>query len=151
MPLDARGRPRESTWVCRAPLDTRALAGWDDSPARAKLARVLWVPVQAWPGLAVGDRRVGTCLLWSPTDEQEAILRGDYAELSALIAGGWARSASAHRGQALQLRPKAAHARVTAWGIDDEGDPIRVRPMGFYLRRPFVESVLAQHFQFGPD
>ena len=145
VPIDRRGRPRESTWVCRAPLT--AAPGWSDSPARAKLARVLWVPVQSEPSLPIGQRRVGTSLLWSPSPAEEAILRDDWSLLSALIADGWAGSASAHAGRALQLRPKAADASVTAWGVDDEGDPIRVRPLGFYLRRRFVEAVLAAHFQ----
>ena len=147
MPIDRNGRPRESTWVCQAPLDRRALAGWEDSPARAKLHRVLWVPVQADPSLTVAQRRVGAALLWSPNPNEEAILREDWSELSALIGSGWAASATAHRGRILQLRPKAADASVLAWGIDDDGDPIRVRPLGFYLRRAFVESVLSRYFQ----
>ncbi len=147
VPIDRRGRPRESTWVCQAPLDHQILAPWDTSPARAKLNRVLWVPVQADPAVPVVHRRVGTSLLWSPSPTEEAILRQDWTDLSSLIGEGWAMSASAHRGRALQLRPKAANASVTAWGIDDAGDPIRVRPLGFYLRRPFVEGILATHFQ----
>ena len=147
VPVDAKGRPRESTWVCRAPLDARAFLRWEGSAVRAKLARVLWVPVQSDPDVPVGERRVGTALLWSPSPAQEAVLKDDYLHLSGLIAEGWASSASAHRGMALQLRPKAANASVLAWGIDDEGDPIRVRPLGFYLRRAFVEGLLAEHFQ----
>lgn len=146
VPIDRRGRPRESTWVCRAPLSAAVLTPWERSPAHAKLARVLWVPVQSDPQVAVAHRRVGNCLLWSPSPAQEAVLRQDWTDLSALIAGGWAGSASGHSGRALQLRPKAANASVTAWGIDDEGERVRVRPLGLYLRRGFVESVLQAHF-----
>ena len=147
VPIDRLGRLRESTWVCRAPLQSEARVSWVESPARAKLARVLWVPVQADPSVPVANRRVGTSLLWSPDPEQEEILREDWNVLSSLIGDGWAASASAHCGVALQLRPKAANATVTAWGIDDEGDPVRVRPLGFYLRRRFVEGIFSAHFQ----
>ena len=147
VPIDQRSRPCESTWVCQAPMGVDALVSWSESPARAKLARVLWVPVQATRSLSVRERRVGSCLLWSPAPNEEAILRQDWSDLSTLIGSGWAASATAHRGQALQLRPKAADASVMAWGVDDEGDPVLVRPLGFYLRRRFVDALLAAHFQ----
>lgn len=147
VPIDSKGRPRESTWVCSAPLGADADCDWLRSPPKAKLARVLWMPVQAAPDLKIAERRVGSCLLWSPNSAQERILRDDWNDLAGLIAAGWAQSATAHRGTALQLRPKAADASITAWGIDNEGAPIRVRPLGFYLRRPFVEKILAHHFQ----
>jgi DNA mismatch repair protein MutH len=49
IPVDASGRPRESTHVCAITLGEATGAQWPTSRVRAKLARVLWVPVQALP------------------------------------------------------------------------------------------------------
>ena len=47
IPLDAsRGAPRESTFVCAVSLADADRAEWATSWVRAKLSRVLWVPVE---------------------------------------------------------------------------------------------------------
>ena len=45
LPVDAQGRPVESTFVCTIPLTEVANLEWEDSPVLRKLRRVLWVPV----------------------------------------------------------------------------------------------------------
>ncbi len=145
IPIDARGEPRESTYVCTVRL-TRGGTEWKDSDVRKKLRRVLWIPVEAEPSIPIPKRKIGSPLLWSPNDEEEAVLRADWEELLQLIEAGWVESITAERGRWLQIRPKAARASARTWGTDDEGDPIRTLPRGFYLRRTFTRALLLSHF-----
>src|SRR5260370_27818470 len=46
IPVDERGIPPESTFVCRVSLLDAELQEWADSWARAKLSRVLWGPLE---------------------------------------------------------------------------------------------------------
>ena len=138
-PIDARGRPRESTFVCMVPRDALD-RGWASSHPRAKLARVLFVPVESGPALAA--RRVGAAFLWSPDAHDEAILAGDWAELSGLMRAGGHEHVSARHGRALQVRPKARRA-TSRWAAHDaDGAPMLALPRAFYLRRAFVASIL---------
>src|SRR5882672_6335197 len=66
IPLDGRGVPRESTFVCTISLADAERAEWETSVARAKLAHVLFVPIVVDPeGLLA--RRIGTPFFWRPT------------------------------------------------------------------------------------
>src|SRR5688572_5579121 len=67
LPVDARGRPLESTFVCTIPLAEIGEVEWAASRVRRKLARVLWMPVEGERRLAVGVRRLGAPLLWQLT------------------------------------------------------------------------------------
>lgn len=139
-PIDPRGVPRESTFVCmvpRAGLDS----SWERSSPRAKLARVLFVPVEATGALSA--RRIGTAFLWSPSVDEESVLREDWDELSGLLATHGHGHVSARLGRALQVRPKAANAKARWVARDEEGAPAHALPRAFYLRRPFVASILA--------
>ncbi len=60
IPVDARGVPSESTFVCAVSLLDAERAEWETSWARAKLGRVLWVPVTGDVG---SERRVGSARL----------------------------------------------------------------------------------------
>jgi DNA mismatch repair protein MutH len=144
IPIDEHGDPRESTYVCTAALTNPG--EWIDSPVRRKLARVLWIPVEAAPSIPLADRRVGSPLLWSPSHEEEEALRADFEELAQLIEAGWIDSIGGDRGRWLQIRPKAANAKDRTWGADDEGAPMRTLPRGFYLRRAFTRSLLLRYF-----
>jgi DNA mismatch repair protein MutH len=130
--------------VCTVQLT--GLGEWRDSAVRIKLARVLWIPVQAAPSLPLPERRIGSPLLWSPSPEEEQVLRADWEELAQLIEGGWIDSITGERGRWLQIRPKAADSAERTWGADDEGDPILTLPRGFYLRREFTRALLLRHF-----
>lgn len=143
LPVNARGRPRESTFVCVAPTDGRAQA-WPDSPVRAKLACVLWVPVEADNAIPMADRRIGTPFLWRPTVAEESQLRGDWEEIMDMITLGRLDQISARHGRWLQLRPKAANAGALTGTFDADGRPATTLPRGFYLRAAFTAHLLAQ-------
>jgi DNA mismatch repair protein MutH len=141
VPIGANGQPRESTFVCVAALGPAA-ARWQDSAVRRKLARVLWVPVEAAAALPLPQRRIGSALLWSPDAAQERLLRDDYEELAELIAVGRLHQISARQGRVLQVRPKAANARSLTASFNEDGEPSQTMPRGFYLRARFTAAVL---------
>ena len=143
IPIDAGGRPLESCFV--ASLDLAAVdRRWEQSPVRKKLARVAWVAVEGSADIPLPARRVGAALLWSPTVDDERVLRADYEDIVELLDEGFA--VSAHRGSVLQLRPKGRNAKDLRWALDEEGAPTRTAPRAFYLRRTFTAALLAQNF-----
>lgn len=146
LPVDARGLPRESTYVCTVPLEEGLGQIWETSWVRRKLARVLWVPVEADPALALPERRIGTPLLWSPDAEQESMLRRDWEELMEMVCLGELERITARFGEAMQIRPKAANSRVRRGGIGSEGDRILTNPRGFYLRTSFTGEILRRYY-----
>ena len=147
LPINQQGQPQESTYVCTVPLLDHTGLQWETSWVRRKLQRVLWVPVEADPDLPIAERRIGTALLWSPSVEQEAILKQDWEELMDLVVMGQLGEISAHHGTWLQIRPKAANARVLCTTFDESGAPAETLPRGFYLRPVFTRSLLKQHYQ----
>lgn len=146
VPVDAAGRPRETTFVCTAALEEMGGQPWEASRVHKKLARVLWVPIEADPSIEPQWRRVGMPLLWSPAHDEEALLRADWDEFAELVGRGHVEEITAHRGQVLQMRPKGANAAQVRWGVDADGEPVRVAPRGFYLRSAFVGGVLRRAF-----
>lgn len=146
LPIDARGQPCETTFVCTIPLGEIGDVPWASSRVRRKLARVLWVPVQGERDMAVAERRIGTPLLWSPSPEQEAALRHDWEDFSGMIGRGDIEAITGHLGEHLQVRPKAANASVRRRAIDAEGVIIDTLPRGFYLRTRFTAAILAEHY-----
>lgn len=146
IPVDRAGRPRESTYVTTVPLVDNVGLTWDESLVRKKLARVLWVPVEAASAIALADRRIGSPLLWSPTHDQEATLRADFDEIMELVCMGQLGRVSARYGTYLQIRPKAAHGRVRTQGIGESGRGVPTLPRGFYLRASFTEEILRAHY-----
>lgn len=146
IPVDRRGQPRESTFVSSIPLGELSLGDWTRSRVRMKLARVLWVPVEAEPELAIADRRVGAPLLWSPSPEEEARLEADWRRLAELIDAGYADTITAHLGECLQVRPKAPDAGARRRYEDAEGAHDLTLPRGFYLRASFTRDLLSRHY-----
>jgi DNA mismatch repair protein MutH len=142
IPLDVEGRVRESTYVCYLDLDQVEHEEWEGSRVRRKLQRVLWFPVEWNPGGAPADRLLGTARLWSPSPDQESLLRGDWVDLVGKIAVGGIEEITAHMGQALQIRPKAASGSVRVDAPGPEGQLLPTVPRGFYLRARFTEQVL---------
>lgn len=141
LPLDARGRPSESTFVCSLALREVDMADWSSSDVRRKLAHVLFVPIEQAHD---ADRKVGRPFFFRPTSEQESILRADFDDLLGMIALGRIEDVTARLGTWLQIRPKAAHGRVrtVAYGCDDE--PLSTIPRGFYLRARFTSLLLSE-------
>ncbi|HTT07743.1 MAG TPA: DNA mismatch repair endonuclease MutH [Gammaproteobacteria bacterium] len=142
IPVDANGKPRESTYLCVVPHGDQHSLSWRDSLVYRKLARVLWVPIESAHGVELKDRRVGQAILWSPTAEEEQQLRTDWEELMEQLALGQTDSVRGVQGTWLQIRPKAAHGRARTAGHDAEGAPTATLPRGFYLRATFTSRLL---------
>lgn len=143
VPLGPNATPRESTYVCHFALDRAPSMDWPSSWVRQKLRRVLWIATSdsrtPWH-----ERVVLGAFLWTPTAEQEALLRADFEELVGLAARGAVDELRASRGQVMQVRPKAAHGGVRTRLLSESGEVIVTVPRGFYLRARFVAEVLAQ-------
>lgn len=146
IPVDQYGKVLETTFVCSAPiLNTHGLS-WENSNVRNKLSRVLWVPVQGERTVLLEERIVGNGFLWSANPQQENLLAADWNEIMEKIALGKIESISARHGQVLQLRPKAANGRALTSAFGDNGEIIKVRPRGFYLKKGFTQSIINQEF-----
>jgi DNA mismatch repair protein MutH len=140
IPVDERtGAPTESTFVCAVSLAEADRAEWASSWVRAKLSRVLWVPIEAAED---GRRRIGEARLWSPTPEQESVLAADFDEILGRVGLGDVEGVTARIGRWLQLRPKAAHGRVRTLVPGAEGELVSTVPRGFYLRARFTGAIL---------
>lgn len=137
VPVDASGKPRESTYVCTLQLMDADRAEWTSSWVRRKLSRVLFVPV-------IDTDRVGHSVLFEPTPEEDALLKSDFDEIVGAIGAGGIEGLTAHVGENLQLRPKAAHGDVRTASIGPDEGMIATVPRGFYLRPRFVHAILAR-------
>ena len=146
IPIDSRGRPLETTFVCVAPLIGVSGQRWEESNVRNKLSRVLWIPVEGSREIPVGERRVGMPLMWSPSEEEDRLLRQDWEELMDMIVLGEVEQISARHGQVMQLRPKAANNKALTRAIGRDGQPIMTLPRGFYLKIDFTHSLLQRYF-----
>jgi DNA mismatch repair protein MutH len=146
LPVTLWGQPLETTFVCTIPLARMAQVEWEQSRVRKKLRRVLWVPVEGTRATPVGERRIGTALLWSPTPEEERDLRFDWEELAGMIGGGRVEEITGHLGRYLQVRPKARDSHARRLGMGSDGDRISTLPRGFYLRTTFTARILSRHF-----
>lgn len=143
VPVDGRLVPRESTAVCV--IDPVVIAGesWNTSYVRRKLARVLFVALDVSGGDSVGDRAVAAVRLWSPSSEEEHLLRADF-ELFVrhYFRLGRGNEISGHEGVALQVRPKGRNASDRRSAFGPEGQPVQIGRCGFYLRPSFVGPIL---------
>lgn len=145
LPIDRRGLPRESTYVCTVPLEATGQR-WETCWLRRKLRRVLWLPVEAAADRPIADRRLGMPLLWSPDGDEEAALRRDWEELMDMVCLGELERISARHGEVLQIRPKAANAKSLRAAVGPDGAPILTNPRGFYLRASFTTNILRRHY-----
>lgn len=146
IPIDSRGKPLETTFVCVAPLTGNTGISWETSHVRHKLKRVLWMPVEGDRAIPLAERRVGSPLLWSPNEEEDRQLRLDWEELMDMIVLGQVERITARHGEVLQLRPKAANSKALTEAIGAHGEPILTLPRGFYLKKNFTGALLARHF-----
>jgi DNA mismatch repair protein MutH len=146
LPIDANGMPLETTYVCYAPLIPTPMMNWQRSNVRNKLQCVLWVPVEGQRDIPVAQRRIATPFIWQPSEQQDQQLQRDWELLTEMIALGQVESITARHGDFMQLRPKAASGKVLADALGPEGQRIKTRPRGFYLRKEFTQGILQQHF-----
>ncbi|MGL5044055.1 MAG: DNA mismatch repair endonuclease MutH [Plesiomonas sp.] len=146
IPIDRQGKPLETTFVSVAPLTGTCGVNWETSHVRHKLQCVLWLPVEGDRSIPLAERRVGTPLLWTPSEDEEMLLRRDWEELMDLIVLGEVENITARHGEVLQLRPKASNNRALTDAVGRNGQPIKTLPRGFYLKKAFTAAILAKHF-----
>jgi len=147
IPIDQFGKVLETTFVCSTPIFNTTGLTWENSNIRNKLSRVLWVPVQGERSIPLAERIVGSGFLWSASTQQEQLLQNDWHELMEKIALGKIESISARDGEVLQLRPKAANGSVLTNAYGENGEIIKVRPRGFYLKKSLTQSIINQQFE----
>ncbi|ALS97530.1 DNA mismatch repair endonuclease MutH [Lacimicrobium alkaliphilum] len=146
LPVNEQGKPLETTYVCYAPLVNIAGMSWEHSNVRNKLSCVCWLPILASRTIAPAERRVGSAFVWQPDQNEEAALRQDWEEIMELLALGKIESVTARHGEVLQLRPKAADGKALTDAIGEQGQRIRTRPRGFYLKKHFTQQILDKVF-----
>jgi DNA mismatch repair protein MutH len=142
LPLNEKGKPKESTFVTSIPLLAIHQQDWLTSQCYAKLKRVLWLPIEGDKKIPFAHRRIGRGFLWSPSQSEETILADDWRELSLMIGTGRLEEINASIGEYLQVRPKAANGKTLCYGFDSEGKKILTLPRGFYLRSCFTEQII---------
>ena len=146
LPVNEKGEPAESTYVCTVPLGENTELQWKASWVRRKLSHVLWFPVESRSAGAFDQRRFGTPFLWQPGPDEESQLREDWEELMQMICEGDLDKITAHHGNSLQIRPKAAFSRSLCKTSADNGAMAFTLPRGFYLRSRFTARILKQKF-----
>ncbi|WP_028117711.1 DNA mismatch repair endonuclease MutH [Ferrimonas senticii] len=146
IPIDDHGQPLESTYISVCPLTGLTGLRWQDSAVCHKLQQVLWIPVQGNKAIPPAQRHIGMPLLWQPTPAQQLQLQQDWEELIEQVALGNVEQITAHQGELLQLRPKAANRKALTDAIGPNGNKIQTLPRGFYLRSRFTSALLRQHF-----
>lgn len=149
IPVNAAGFPLETTFVCVAPLTGNIGVTWQQSHVQHKLAKVLWIPVEGDRAIPLAQRRVGSPLLWSPSDQEAQQLQADWEELMEMIALGRVEDITAKQGEYLQIRPKAANSKALTEATGRNGEKILTLPRGFYLKKSFTAPLLAKHFMIG--
>jgi DNA mismatch repair protein MutH len=149
VPIGPNGRPQQSTFVCSINLAQACDAQWPTSRLRQRLQTVLLMPFE--PAAQPQHHRFLPPLWWQPTPEAWTALEGDWEDLMGAIGAGRGASLSAREGKILQVRPKAANARVRTLGPAEDGLQAML-PLGFYLRARFVHQLLTDpQNAVGPD
>ncbi len=146
LPISADGQVLETTYVCYAPLLAQPGVTWPTSNVRNKLQQVLWLPLEGDRQIPLGERRIASGFLWSPSADEDQLLREDWEELTERILFGQVESVTARQGNALHLRPKAANGSVLTDALNEDGERIKTRPRGFYLRKTFTQALLERAF-----
>lgn len=146
IPINQQGKPSETTYVCTVPMLNIAGLTWRNSCVYRKLAKVLWMPIQADPQIPIPERKIGMPLLWHMSNEVEKILQQDWEELIETISLGKVETLNAKLGVYLQIRPKAADSKAVRTAIGADGAQIQTLPRGFYLRTSFTEKMLCENY-----
>ncbi|MDE3271780.1 DNA mismatch repair endonuclease MutH [Pseudoalteromonas sp. SSM20] len=149
LPISYTGKPLETTYVSITPLTNLHGVTWQNSVVKKKLSHVLWLPILSERDLAPTDRIIGNGFLWKPSQQEEALLKKDWEELTEMIALGNIEQVNGHFGQVLQLRPKAANSKALTQAIGPNGSEIMTLPRGYYLKTEFTKQILAKQFGGG--
>ena len=144
VPVDLALVPRESTAVCQ--IDPIVIAGesWETSYLRQKLSQVLWVGLEVPDDQgSIGDRQVVAVRLWTPSPDEQALLRADFELfVRSYFRRGRGAAITGHQGQVLQVRPKGRNAADLRRAFGPAGEPTQIGKCGFYLRPAFVARIL---------
>lgn len=146
LPVNREGQTKESTYVCTVPLQDNHDLTWEHSWVRNKLKKVLWIPVESDKAIAIESRIIGQAFLWSPSVQEESVLKQDWEEHMDKICTGQLSAISARDGQYLQIRPKAASSSSVMSTHNENGQPDLTLPRGFYLRSSFTQQILKMAF-----
>lgn len=146
IPIDQQGQVLETTYVCYVHLLTHIAEQWQTSAVRNKLAQVLFIPVIGERAIGPRERQLGMPILWQPNEHELAQLEYDWEELMELISLGKVEQITAKMGDALHIRPKAANGQALTDAIGINGQIIKTRPRGFYLRKPFTQAIINRAF-----
>ena len=146
IPIKENKQPKETTHVCTVPMINLNGMTWDNSLVREKLSRVLWIPIGFHEQVKLSERVIGAPFLWSPSADEETLLKTDWEEFMDMISYGELAQITAHLGEALQIRPKAADSYTLAESIGKNGERVSNLPRGFYLRTSFTASLLNKHY-----
>ena|SRR5690554_3307009 len=142
IPLDSRGRPLETTFVCTVPLPDIIELEFEDSPLYHKLRRVFFLPIEGEAELA--DRRFGVGFFYSPDEGELAVIRRDWELFGELIANQELEAIDGSLGEIVQIRPKGRDAQDRVLGpLQDDGLDY-ARPLGFYLRTRHTRAIVAR-------
>ncbi|OOF68763.1 DNA mismatch repair endonuclease MutH [Rodentibacter caecimuris] len=147
LPINRKGYPLETTFVCLAPLIQNSGIDWKNSHVRHKLSKVLWIPIEGSRDIPLAERCIGYPILWQPNLLQEQQLQQDWEELMDYIVLGKISQITARLGTVLQLRPKGANSHALTKGIGKKGEVIDTLPLGFYLRKEFTAGILENFLQ----
>lgn len=145
LPIHPNGQPVESTFVCSVAIPS-ARENWLESRVYRKLARVLWIPIEVLSDRSLPTRRVGMPFLWSPSPLISKQLQQDWEELMEMIELGQFENLDAHKGEYLQIRPKAPNSKTFIKVISHLGEILSIVPKGFYLRTQFTKSIISSHY-----
>ena len=146
LPLGVNGQVQESTYVCHIQLMQLNQQSWEEAWVYKKLQHVLWVPYEASKTIEYAKRRIGNAILWQPSAQQARQLRHDWEEIMEKLCLGEHQQLSAHCGQYLQVRPKAANAKSLTNAYDEQGNLCQTLPLGFYLRPSFTRTIIEQNY-----
>jgi DNA mismatch repair protein MutH len=145
LPISVRGDPCESTYICAASIPNLDI-DFAHSRVWRKMAKMLWVPIETSPELAIASRRIGTAILWKPSDEIKNVIKQDWEELTELMTLGYFEELSATKGTYLQIRPKAANSKTFIRVLNHQKEMISIVPKGFYLRPILTQKILKTHY-----
>ncbi len=145
LPVNKMGQPCESTYICTAPIPNSD-TDFESSRVWRKMAKMLWVPIEADKAKPLAQRRIGVPILWSPSSSIRNQLCQDWEEFMELITLGQFENLSAHKGKYLQIRPKAANAKTFIQVINQYGQTISIVPKGFYLRATLTQKIIQQNY-----
>lgn len=142
LPLKPNGKPKESTYISIVPLINTSLLTWTASDVYRKLQRILWIPYFFDAAVSPYHWCFSQPILWSPSVEEESVLKQDWQDLMSLVQLGQLDQIHARLGEYLQIRPKAMNSSIRTKGVGQDGTKIQTSPLGFYLRTSFTEKIV---------